>query len=110
MVDGELIVLVTSPKDIAESLATTLVEEHLAACVNIVPGVTSIFFWEGKVCQEAEVLLLIKTTKSSWNQLMARVKELHTYDIPEIVGLPITEGFQPYLDWLNKSCLAKKST
>jgi periplasmic divalent cation tolerance protein len=110
MSNGELMVFVTSPKDIAASLAETLVAEHLAACVNIIPGVTSIFFWEGKVCQEAEVMLLIKTTKSSWNQLMVRVKELHTYDIPEIVSLPIMEGFQPYLDWINKSCVAKKST
>lgn len=110
MPNGELIVLVTSPKDIAESLATTLVAESLAACVNIIPGVTSIFFWEGKVCQEAEVLLLIKTNKSSWNQLQARVQELHTYDIPEIVSLPIEEGFQPYLNWINQSCETKKST
>lgn len=110
MADGELIALVTAPKDIAESLATSVVAEHLAACVNIIPGVTSIFFWEGKVCQEAEVLLLIKTNKSTWNQLMARVKELHTYDIPEIVSLPITDGFQPYLQWINQSCETKKST
>lgn len=110
MADGELVVLVTSPKDIAESLATTLVAEHLAACVNVVPGVTSIFFWEGKVCQEAEVLLIIKTNQSSWNQLMLRVKELHAYDIPEIVSLPIAAGFQPYLDWINKSCSTKQST
>ncbi len=110
MSSDEIVVLVTSPKDIAESLATTVVAEHLAACANIIPGVTSIFFWEGKVCQEAEVLLLIKTTKSSWNQLMVRVKELHTYDIPEIVSLPITDGFQPYLNWINQSCLMKKST
>ncbi len=110
MSNGELIVLVTSPKDIAESLATTLVAEHLAACVNIIPGVTSIFSWEGKVCQEEEVLLLIKTNNSSWNQLQERVQELHTYDIPEIVSVPIEAGFQPYLDWINQSCTVKKST
>ena len=110
MPNGELIVLVTAPKDISESLSTTLVSEHLAACVNIVPGVTSIFFFEGKVCQEAEVLLLIKTNESAWNQLMNRVKELHTYDIPEIVSLPIADGFQLYLQWINQSCLTKKST
>lgn len=110
MPGGELIGFVTAPKDIAENLAASLVAEHLAACVNIIPGVRSIFFWDGKVCQEGEVLLIIKTNESSWNQLMARVKELHTYDIPEIVSIPITDGYKPYLDWLNQSCSRASST
>ncbi len=98
---GELIVLVTCPRAGAEQIAKPLVEEGLAACVNIVPGVTSVFRWQDKVEVEAEELMIIKTTTDLWTALEKRVKELHCYDTPEIISLLIEDGYKPYLDWLN---------
>ena len=107
---GELIVFVTCPADLSQQLARTVVEEHLAACVNIIPGITSVYFWQDKLCQESEDLLIIKSNESSWHQLASRIKELHTYDTPEIVSVSIRDGFEPYLQWLNQACLPKKTS
>ncbi len=99
----EVIVLVTCPPQGAERIARPLVEERLAACVNVVRGITSIFRWQGDVSSESEELLVIKSTRRSWDALCRRVRELHTYDTPEIVCLKIEDGYKPYLDWLNSS-------
>lgn len=98
---GELIVLVTCPRAGAEKIARPLVEEGLAACVNIVTGVSSIFRWEDKIEVESEDLMIIKTNSTLWASLEKRVKELHSYDTPEIISLRIEDGYKPYLDWLN---------
>jgi len=100
---GELIVLVTCPRAGAEQIARPLVEEGLAACVNIVPGVTSVFRWQDKVEVEPEDLMIIKTNRSLWPSLEKRVKELHSYDTPEIISLVVEDGYKPYLDWLNSA-------
>ena len=100
---NEIIVLVTCPASESEKLARALVERSLAACVNIVPGIRSIYVWEGKVCNESEELLVIKSTTAAWDQLSTAVKELHSYDVPEIISLPIGAGDKPYLDWLNSA-------
>lgn len=100
---GELIVIVTCPKDSAEKIASLLVEEQLAACVNIVPNITSVFYWQEKLCQEQESLLVIKSHKSKWSSLEERIKVLHSYEVPEIIAITIDHGYPPYLNWLQRA-------
>lgn len=87
----------------AERIAHALVEERLAACVNIVSGVTSVYRWEGQVQRDAEVLLILKTVESRLPALIRRVEDLHSYDVPEVIALPITGGSPEYLAWLADS-------
>ncbi|MBI2809843.1 MAG: divalent-cation tolerance protein CutA [Candidatus Melainabacteria bacterium] len=98
---GEIIVLVTCQPDDANKLATDLVTERLAACVNVVPSVLSIYQWKEKVENDTESILIIKSHRDLFSRLEARIKELHKYDVPEIVSLPIEAGHAPYLNWLN---------
>jgi len=100
---GEVVALVTCPADKADGIAATLVADNLAACVNILPGVTSVYRWEGNIARDAESLLLIKTNSNLWSEFEKRVHEIHPYDIPEIICVPIEKGAKPYLDWLNAS-------
>ncbi len=100
---NELIVLVTCPASQSESIARQLVDERLAACVNIVPGITSVFRWQGEVSSESEQLLVIKSNRDNWEALARRAKELHSYDTPEILCLSVEDGYKPYLEWLNSS-------
>lgn len=93
--------LCTAPnRRVARRLARTLVEEELAACANLVPFVTSIYRWKGKICDDREVLLLIKTSRASRERLSRRIREIHPYDTPEILFLPIASGEENYLQWL----------
>jgi periplasmic divalent cation tolerance protein len=87
----------------ARSLAETLVKERLAACVNVLPGVESVYRWKGKVETANEVLLLIKTTRECFQSVSDRILSLHTYDTPEIVCLPIEQGLDRYLTWIRES-------
>ncbi|MBI4850690.1 MAG: divalent cation tolerance protein CutA [Acidobacteria bacterium] len=99
-----MVVLITvDKKELADKLAETLVTENLAACVNILPQIESIYRWEGKVCRESELLLIAKTDMACYLRLEARVKELHTYTTPEVIALPITQGSVSYLSWLRNS-------
>lgn len=84
----------------ANRVATALVDEHLAACVNLLTGVRSVFFWEGAREEATEVLAVAKTTQQRFGDLAARVKSLHSYSVPEVIALPIIEGNEPYLRWL----------
>jgi periplasmic divalent cation tolerance protein len=102
MTDAVLI-LTTVPDDArAESLARTLVEERLAACVNIHGAMTSIYRWKGEVDREAERQLIIKTTRDRVPALEARIKALHSYELPEFVIVPIEGGSDAYLDWVRR--------
>jgi periplasmic divalent cation tolerance protein len=95
------VVLCTAPDAAcAETLARALVEERLAACVNVVPGVRSFYRWEGAVQDDAELLLVAKTRADRGAALAARLKELHPYDLPEVLELPAVGGSGPYLDWV----------
>lgn len=97
----ELIVLVTvAARAEGERLAEALVGEQLAACVNIVGPIRSIYRWQGAINRDDEHLLLIKTTRARYAALEARVVELHSYDVPEVVALPIEMGSAAYLEWL----------
>jgi periplasmic divalent cation tolerance protein len=95
------VVLTTAPSTpVAVELARALVGERLAACANIVPGVTSIFRWQGAVQRESEVLLLLKTTAGAEERMRARLVELHPYDVPEVLALGPVGGHAPYADWV----------
>jgi periplasmic divalent cation tolerance protein len=94
-----LVIFCTASRDEAESLAKTLVEEHLAACVNISP-IRSCYIWEGKLNLDDEALIIIKAKKSRFESLKDRILMLHSYSVPEILALPIVAGHQPYLDWM----------
>lgn len=89
----------------ARSLARTLVAEHLAACVNVLPGLVSIYRWQERIETDTEVLLMIKTTQARVAALAARIETLHPYDIPEVISHPITTGNTHYLDWV-RQCTA----
>jgi periplasmic divalent cation tolerance protein len=102
MSDETLLVLCTCPDaDSAARIARTLVGERLAACVNRVPGLTSLYRWQGEIHEDNEVLLLIKTRRERFEALRARIVELHRYDVPEVIALEIAAGHAPYLEWLH---------
>jgi periplasmic divalent cation tolerance protein len=96
-------VFVTAPgKEPALALARQVVEESLAACGNVIPNVTSVFRWDEKVNVEEEVLLILKTSAVKSPALIARVAELHTYEVPEVLSVRVEDGFGPYLDWVHE--------
>jgi periplasmic divalent cation tolerance protein len=99
----KIVVLITAPsEEEGVKIATALVDERLAACVNIVPGLRSIYRWEGKICDDREVLLMAKTKSSAFEKLKDRVQSLHPYTTPEIIAIPVTAGFEDYLKWVDE--------
>jgi periplasmic divalent cation tolerance protein len=97
------LIYVTAPnRKAAEQIAETVVTERLAACANILDGVTSIFHWDGKLCRENEAVLILKTTEEKTATLTARIKELHSYECPCIAILPIEGGNEPFLEWIER--------
>lgn len=96
-----LLCLTTCPDpDSAERLAEALVAEHLAACVNLIPGLRSIYRWQDAIQRDAEVLLLIKTTRARYPALQARLPQLHPYELPELVAVEAADGLPAYLRWV----------
>lgn len=101
------IILATFPdRETARQVGTVLVESQLAACVNLIPGVESLFRWEGQVQSESEVIGVIKTTEDCLDSLESRFCELHPYEVPEFLVLEPSRGLESYLAWVEKSCLA----
>ena len=97
------VVLVTAPEaEVGRRIASTLVEERLAACVNLVPGISSIYRWDGGVQEDVEVLLVVKTSEARCSELADRVRELHPYELPEVLALAAAGGSAPYLDWVRQ--------
>ena len=95
------VVLSTAPSDgVARRIARAVVEERLAACVNLVPGVTSIYRWSGAVQEDSEVLMVMKTRAERVGELAARVRALHEYALPEVIALPVEAGSEDYLRWV----------
>jgi len=98
-----IIIFITAPSDEeAKKIATTLVNEKLVACVNIIPKIHSIYWWENKVCQEDELMLIAKSTQSLFPSIIDRVKSLHSYKVPEILSFPLSEGLPEYLNWIEE--------
>ncbi len=99
----QLVVLCTCPDaETARRLASEVVDRRLAACVNIVPGLTSVFYWEGGVQSESETLLVIKTTAAAYGALEARLVECHPYELPEVIAVPIVRGLPGFLEWIGE--------
>ncbi len=98
------LVLVTCPPESAVALAETLVRESLAACVNIVPKISSVYRWEGEVKHDEESMLIIKTAARNFESLRQAILLNHPYELPEILAVNTAEGHAPYLDWVLKAC------
>ena len=104
-----LVVLITAPtEEDAAAMANALVEGRLAACVNIIRQIRSIYRWQGKIEDDQEVLMIAKTRKECFAELVNKVKELHTYSVPEIIALPVMDGFEGYLGWLKEETGSKE--
>ena len=104
MSDNAIVVFMTAANgEEATRLAEMLVGAHLAACVQILTEIESVYRWQGKIERSSEALLLVKTTKDKFDELETQVRALHSYDTPEIVAVPIVAGSAPYLEWLVKS-------
>ena len=104
MTGSELVVLSTAPTAAeGQAIGRRLVEEHLAACVNVLPGARSIFFWEGQVQEADEAVLVIKTRRERYADLERRIAELQAYSVPEVLALPVASGSPAYVAWLRES-------
>jgi len=101
---SEILVLSTADSlSLAREIASALVQAREAACVNIIPGIRSIYRWEGELCDEEEFLLLIKSSSERFEAVGSKIRSLHTYQIPEIIAIPIAGGDSSYLAWLRSS-------
>lgn len=100
-----ILVLITFPtEESARQIGTVLIEKQLAACVNLLPQVTSLFRWQGKICEENEVMAIVKSTHQAYPHLEALVKSLHPYDCPELICITPTTGSTDYLQWVEGEC------
>ena len=97
-----LVMMTTDSEEQAETIAKTLLEERLIACANLIGGIRSLYRWEGQVCDDREILLFCKTRQSLFSRLSETVKSIHPYDVPEIIALPLVDGWQPYLEWVEQ--------
>lgn len=100
--DNLIVFMTASSEDEAAKISRAVVEARLAGCVNIIKNIRSIYSWEGKIEDEAEVLMIAKTQKHLFDPLMKKVKALHSYKVPEIIAMPVVDGSEDYLDWLKK--------
>lgn len=98
-----VILSTASSKREAQKITQFLLKEGLVACVNIVPAIESHYLWQGKLTKSKEYLLVIKAPKASFSKIEKAIRKVHSYDVPEVIAMPITEGSKPYLRWLNES-------
>lgn len=99
MTDKIIVFSTTGTREEADRIARTLVEARLAACVNIVPGLSSVYEWKGQVEVSSELLLVIKTSRGLLDEVRAAIERLHSYELPEVLAVPIVDGSEAYLDW-----------
>ena len=100
MTDKIVVLCMTSSADEAEKIARRLVEQRLAACVNVLPGARSFYRWKGNIEDAAEWLLIIKSARSRFAALRAALEQLHSYEVPEVIALSVVDGAKNYLDWM----------
>lgn len=106
---GKIVVFCACPSvEEAEKIARVLVEKRLAACVNMLPGVRSVYWWKGSVEDSHEVLLLIKSSRGLFSELRLELEKIHSYDLPEVIALPIVDGSRSYLDWMDRELAASQ--
>jgi periplasmic divalent cation tolerance protein len=103
MTDKILVLTTAGSEEEARTIARGLVQQHLAACVNIAPGARSIYHWQGKIEETEEYLLIVKTTAEAFARVRDAIQELHSYDLPECIAIPITDGSAAYLTWIAQS-------
>src|SRR5262249_19201061 len=103
MTDKIVVLVNCGNKREAEGLAKSLVEKKLAACVNVLPGLVSWYWWENKLTQDQEIMLLIKSSREIFPELEKEIRRLHSYAVPEVIALPIVEGSLNYLTWIEQS-------
>lgn len=101
MTDKIVVVTACESADQADRIATSLVEKKLAACVNIVPGASSVYRWKGEVERASETVVLIKTARALLDRVRAEIERLHSYELPEVIALAIVDGSEAYLDWFD---------
>ncbi|MGB5440934.1 MAG: divalent-cation tolerance protein CutA [Gammaproteobacteria bacterium] len=102
----QLILCTVPDRASAERIAETLVAEQLAACVNIIPGITSVYRWKGTLEKDEELLLFIKTSEAVYDSLEQRIRALHPYELPEIIAVPIQTGQEDYIRWIENSLIS----
>jgi len=105
MTEFIIIFSTVSRREEAEKIAKSLIGKRLAACVNILDGMTSVYEWKNELCTENEVLMIIKSRKSLFEDIKNEILSLHTYELPEIISFPISEGLPAYLDWIEKNTI-----
>ncbi|MGR9106879.1 MAG: divalent-cation tolerance protein CutA [Gammaproteobacteria bacterium] len=104
-----ILVLCSCPShSVAKQIAETLLARRLAACINILPGITSVYSWKGKIEQDREDLMLIKTRSSHYGEVERCIVEQHPYELPEVIAVPVEQGSDPYLTWI-RQCLHSNS-
>ncbi len=102
MPSNEIVILCTVPnQETAGKVAQTLVEGKLAACVNIISGIVSVYHWKAELCRDNEFLCIIKSKESNFSKIEAAIRSIHPYEVPEVIALPIIQGHAPYLAWIH---------
>lgn len=99
-----VIFITASGKKEARRIASAIIEKKCAACVNILDGVESVFRWQGRIDSGKEALLIVKSRRENLGKIIKLVKSLHSYEVPEIIALPLAGGYKPYLRWIDESC------
>lgn len=103
MTEYNIVLCTVNTRDLANNIAKSLISEKLAACVNISDNITSIYSWDDKIVEDSEILLIIKSKKNLFPKVEAKIKQLHPYEVPEIISIDINAGSSDYLKWLNQS-------
>ena len=106
MSDFILVISTIPNEEEGKAIAETIVTERLAACVNLSSAVQSLYWWQGNISTDREFMLFIKTRSDLYPKLEQRIREIHSYEVPEIIALPLWQGSQPYLDWIKKETTA----
>jgi len=102
MTETSLVYITTENPEDAKKIAGPIIQEKLAACANIIPGMNSVYEWKGQICEDSECILILKTRSALVDQLTERVRELHNYECPCIVALPIQGGYEGFLSWITE--------